>query len=141
VRGTAIASVMQVNSFGAAVDRDLLQYNHEDATLLTVITANAAGLEAVIGEEVTPLTFAPDEVMVLSGSVLTEMTGGEILPLYHQVRNHHILERKSIMYFVSPDTDGPIEPFVVNDYNRGTDIRERVINNPQTFGLSEDFVS
>jgi len=135
------ASVLQVNSFGAAVDRDLLQHSHEDATLLTVITANAAGLEAVIGEEVRPLTFAPDEVMVLPGSVLTEMTGGEIPPVYHQVRNHRILERKSIMYFVSPDADGPIEPFVVNDYNRGTDIRESVINNPQTFGLPEDFVS
>jgi isopenicillin N synthase-like dioxygenase len=135
------ASVMQVNSFGAAVDRDLLQYSHEDATLLTVITANAAGLEAVFGEEVRPLTFAPGEVMVLPGSVLTEMTGGEILPLYHQVRNHHILDRKSIMYFVSPDADGPIEPYVVNDYNRDTDIQKRVKDNPQTFGLSEDFVA
>jgi hypothetical protein len=45
------------------------------------------------------------------------------------------------MYFVSPEATQAIEPFVVNDSNRSTDIRERVISNPQTFGLSENFVS
>lgn len=135
------ASVLQVNSFGAPTDEELFQQPHEDAVLLTVISASAPGLEEVIGDTSKPLVFAPDEVLVMPGSVLTEMTGGEIPPLYHLARNHRVLDRKSIMYFVSPDTAKAIEPFVVNDYNRSMDIRDRVLNNPQTFGLSEDFVS
>jgi isopenicillin N synthase-like dioxygenase len=133
--------VLQVNSFGVPTDQELFQQPHEDAVLLTVISASAPGLEEVIGDTSKPLVFEPDEVLVMPGSVLTEMTGGEIPPLYHLARNHKVLDRKSIMYFVSPDTENAIEPFVVNDYNRSMDIRDRVLNNPQTFGLSEDFVS
>lgn len=135
------ASVLQVNSFGAPTEEELLQQPHEDAVLLTVISTSAPGLEEVIGDISKPLEFAPDEVLVMPGSVLTEMTGGEIPPLYHLARNHGVVDRKSIMYFVSPDTANFIEPFVVNDYNRSMDIRDRVLNKPQTFGLSEDFVS
>jgi isopenicillin N synthase-like dioxygenase len=134
------ASVMQINSFGVASDQELLQQPHEDAVFLTVISTSAEGLEAVHGDISEPLKFASDEVLVMPGSVMTLMTGGEIPPLYHQARNHGILDRMSIMYFVSPDTTSAIEPFVVNDSNRMTDIRDLVIKNPQTFGLSEDFV-
>lgn len=135
------ASVLQINSFGRPTDDELLQQPHEDAVLLTVISTNAPGLEAVFDGVAKPLVFAPDEVLVMPGSVLTLMTGGAVKPFYHQARNHAILDRKSVMYFVSPDTANAIEPFVVNDYNRSVDIREVVISNPQTFGLSEDFVS
>jgi hypothetical protein len=39
------------------------------------------------------------------------------------------------------NTTSPIEPFIVNDYNRGTDIQKMILDNPQDyFGLSEDFV-
>jgi len=74
-------------------------------------------------------------------SLMTVMTGGEIQPLYHLVRNHRNVDRKSVMYFVSPDADREIEPFVVNDYNRTTNIQELVLNNPEAyFGLAKDFV-
>ncbi len=134
-------SVLQVNSFSERSDAELLQQPHEDAVFLTVIWTSAEGLEAVRGEGLRPLTFAPDEVAIMPGSVMTTMTGGEFEPLYHLARNHGILDRKSIMYFVSPDTTSPIEPFIVNDYNRGTDIQKMILDNPQDyFGLSEDFV-
>lgn len=135
------ASFMQVNSFALPTDSELLQQCHEDATFLTVIWASAEGLEGVLDSGLRPFTFAPDEVLVMPGSVMTQMTGGEIKPLYHQARNHGHLGRKSVMYFVSPDAQGPIEPFVANDYNSGADIRSLVISNPQIFGLSEDFVT
>jgi isopenicillin N synthase-like dioxygenase len=135
------ASVLQINSFAERSDAELLQQSHEDAVFLTVIWTSAVGLEAVRGEELRPLNFGPDEVAVMPGGVMTMMTGGEIEPLFHLARNHRILDRKSIMYFVSPDASGPIEPFTVNDFNRGTDIQKLVLNNPQDyFGLTEDFV-
>lgn len=135
------ASVLQVNSFGKPSEEELLQQQHEDAILLTVIWASAPGLEVVAGGGLRPLTFAPDEVVVMPASLMTVMTGGEIQPLYHLVRNHRNVDRKSVMYFVSPDADREIEPFVVNDYNRTTNIRELVLNNPEAyFGLAKDFV-
>lgn len=135
------ASVLQVNSFGQLSEEELLQQRHEDAILLTVIWASAPGLEVVVDGEARPLTFAPDEVVVMPASVMTVMTGGEIQPLYHQVRNHRNVDRKSVMYFVSPNADREIEPFVVNDYNRTTNIQELVLNNPEAyFGLAKDFV-
>ncbi|MGH3415912.1 MAG: 2OG-Fe(II) oxygenase family protein, partial [Actinocrinis sp.] len=136
------ASVLQINSFAEPTDAPLLQQPHEDAVFLTVIWTSAPGLEAVLGEQPRAMDFAPDEVAVMPGSVLTAMTGGEVRPLFHQARNHHILERKSIMYFVSPDAEFAVEPFVTNEFNEGTDIRELVVSNPQNyFGLSEDFVT
>jgi isopenicillin N synthase-like dioxygenase len=133
-------SVLQINSFATPTEDELLQQAHEDAVFLTVIWTSAEGLEGVRDGELLPFTFAPDEVLVMPGSVMTAMTGGEIPPFHHQVRNHRTLGRKSVMYFVSPDPSWAIEPFVANESNRGTDIRQLVIGNPQTFGLAEDFV-
>lgn len=133
-------SVLQVNSFATPTQDELLQQPHEDAVFLTVIWTSAPGLEGVRGDALVPFTFAPDEVMVMPGSLMTVMTGGEIPPYYHQVRNLAAADRKSVMYFVSPDPTWAIEPFLVNDTNRDADIRRLVIANPQTFGLAEDFV-
>jgi isopenicillin N synthase-like dioxygenase len=141
------ASLLQINSFVQPVDTALYQYSHEDADLLTVIWASAPGLEGMAGEDDdekngVPFNFPPDEVLIMPGSLLTAMTGGAVPPFYHQVRNHNIRERKSIMYFVSPEAAEPIEPFVRNDFNAELDIQQLVVDNPGTyFGLSQDFVS
>lgn len=135
------ASVLQINSYAELCDEELLQQPHEDADFLTVIWASAPGLELVVDGVARPMDFPADEVAIMPGSVLTAMSGGEIRPQDHLVRNHRTVGRKSIMYFVSPDVDSPIEPFVVNDYNRSMDIRRLVVDNPQNhFGLTADFV-
>ena len=133
-------SVLQVNSFGTPTDDELLQQPHEDAVFLTVIWTSAPGLEGVRDGRVQPFAFGPDQVMVMPGSLMTVMTGGEIPPYFHQVRNLGTVGRKSVMYFASPDPSWAIEPFVANATNRDADIRQLVIANPQTFGLAEDFV-
>lgn len=136
------ASVLQINSYAEPSDEEFLQQAHEDADFLTVIWASAPGLELVVGGEPLPMDFPPDEVAVMPGSVMTAMTGGEIQPLDHLVRNTRSVGRKSIMYFVSPDVEAPIKPYLVNDYNRSLDIRQLVVDNPQShFGLTADFVS
>ncbi len=136
------ASVLQINSFAEPSQEELLQQPHEDGVFLTVIWTSAPGLEAVLGDGLREMYFPPGQVAVMPGGVMTAMTGGEIQPLFHQARNHRILERKSIMYFVSPDADSDITPFVTNEFNRDLDIRQLVVGNPQSyFGLSEDFVT
>jgi isopenicillin N synthase-like dioxygenase len=136
------ASVLQINSYAELSDDELLQQPHEDADFLTVIWGSEPGLELVIGGAAQPLDLPADEVAVMPGSVLTAMTGGEIPPQDHLVRNHRTVGRKSIMYFVSPDVDSPIKPFVMNDYNLSMDIRQLVVENPQTrFGLTSDFLA
>jgi isopenicillin N synthase-like dioxygenase len=137
------ASFIQVNSFPEEPEHELLQETHEDAVFATVIWASADGLELLLDDDrIVPVTFKPNELLVMPGSVLTDMTGGQIQPLYHRARNHGHADRKSIMYFASPEVSKPIAPFVVTDYNREMDIRERVIKNPQNFfGLSADFIT
>jgi len=138
------ASVLQINSFVKPVDREFYQFAHEDADLLTVIWASHPGLEGVFeGGRVERYDFTtPGEVLVMPGSLLTAMTDDKIDPFYHQVKNYNTPDRKSIMYFVSPEATGPIEPFDKNCKHSAEDIQRLVIENPQMhFGLSEDFVS
>jgi isopenicillin N synthase-like dioxygenase len=134
------ASVLQVNSFTEKSEEELLQQPHEDAVMLTAIWTSAPGLEAVREEGAWPITFKPNELLIMPGGILTTMTGGEIQPFYHQLRNHSISGRKSLMYFVSPDAERPIEPYVRNDVNRDVDVQALVVENPQTFGLAEQFI-
>ncbi|HEU5332363.1 MAG TPA: 2OG-Fe(II) oxygenase family protein [Actinocrinis sp.] len=138
------ASVLQINSFVKPVDREYYQFAHEDADLLTVIWASHPGLEGVFdeGERIEKYAFdGPGEVLIMPGSLLTAMTDNAIKPFYHQVRNYNTPDRKSIMYFVSPEATNPIEPFVAGEHT-AEDIQRLVIENPQMhFGLSEDFVS
>lgn len=136
------ASVLQINSFGRPSSRDLLQTSHEDGVLATVIWTSAPGLEALVQHEVVPLTPTKHEVLVMPGGILELMTGGEIGALYHQARNLGLesLDRTSIMFFSCPDFDkGPIEPYVVNDVNRNTDIAEYIQSATDVFGLPPNF--
>ncbi|MEU7769557.1 2OG-Fe(II) oxygenase family protein [Nocardia sp. NPDC049190] len=134
------ASHLQLNSFGTPARRELLQTRHEDAVLMTVIWTSAPGLECEVDGVMHPVHFAPDEVRVMAGSIMTVMTEGEIQPCYHLARNTGNADRKSVMYFVNPDVDRPVMPFTGND--AGTGIRDIVMGNPNShFGLSDDFVS
>jgi hypothetical protein len=134
------ASVVQINSFGMDTAEDLLVHPHEDGVLFTVIWASTEGLEGVFEDGPRAFKLAPNEALIMPGSVLTHMTGGQIRPFFHQARNFGHKDRKSFMFFVCPDTDDAIHPFVVNDENRDCDIRSLVINNPQMFGLAGDFL-
>jgi len=111
------ASHLQVNSFGTPSSRELLQTRHEDAVFMTVIWTSAPGLECECGRQNASVHFAPNHVMVMAGSIMNLMTGGEIQPCYHLARNTRDKSRKSIMYFVNPDVDKPLYPFLENDLN------------------------
>lgn len=73
----------------------------------------------------------------MPGSVLTDLTGGKIAPLYHRVRNHRLAGRLSLMYFVNPEVAEPLYPWVGSAEELRTDLRERVMSRPAMFGLPD----
>jgi isopenicillin N synthase-like dioxygenase len=129
------ASYIEVNWYLDDSSRDLLQYRHEDGHFLTLVTADGPGLEIELDGAMVPVEFAPDEVLVMPGSLLTAMTGGRIPPLYHQVRNHHLPARCAILFLLNPPFDEKIEPFVRNDQNKNFDIAALAQTNGKEFGL------
>jgi isopenicillin N synthase-like dioxygenase len=130
------ASYLQINyCLPAPPERDLLQDKHEDGHMVTVLHATAPGLEAYINDEATPVLPASNEVLIMPGSVLTALTGGKVAPLYHQVRNHGLDDRQSLMYFVNPEIKAPLYAWVESGDGARADIREHVQNAPTAFGL------
>jgi isopenicillin N synthase-like dioxygenase len=130
------ASYLQINyCLPAPAERDLLQDKHEDGHMVTVLHATAPGLEIYVNDDVKPMLPDHDEIVIMPGSVLTALSGGKIEPLYHQVRNHGLDDRQSIMYFVNPEIDEPLFGWIDAPDGERADIREHVQNAPSMFGL------
>jgi isopenicillin N synthase-like dioxygenase len=130
------ATYMQLNYYEPARHaRELLQDPHEDGHLVTLVTSNAPGLEIEIDGEFVPANVTPDEFVVMPGSLLSLMTGYRIKPGYHQVRNSRRADpRCSMMFFVSPEIDEPVAPWIENESNCGVDIVARANAAPSQFG-------
>ncbi|MEV7013767.1 2OG-Fe(II) oxygenase family protein [Streptosporangium sp. NPDC051022] len=130
------ASYLQVNNYTHADgERDLLQDRHEDGHLVTVIHTTAPGLEIWPGEECLPVEMAPDEVVLMPGSVFADLSGGRVGALDHQVRNLGLERRMSLMYFVNPELTEPLYPWVQADGEPLVDLRDKIRSHPATFGL------
>lgn len=130
------ASYLQMNyCLPAPAERDLLQDKHEDGHMVTVLHATAPGLEIYAGDNVKPMLPDADEIVIMPGSVLTALSGGKIPPLYHQVRNHGLDDRQSLMYFVNPEVEAPLFSWIDAPDGTRADIREHVQNAPTMFGL------
>jgi isopenicillin N synthase-like dioxygenase len=137
---TAFGSHLQLNYYNPPQhDRDLLMDCHEDGLLFTILHSNASGLEIRAPDgSFNPVTTAPGEVFVMAGDIAMLLSGGEIQPLYHRVRNlPEVPKRISLMYFANPDAsyDRRLKPWRETEVNRDVDIMRRVIENPLKFGL------
>jgi isopenicillin N synthase-like dioxygenase len=122
VLDTGPASYVEINSYGQPTDRDFLQTRHEDGHLITLVVPNKRGLEVEIDGEMCPEQAGPGEVLIMPGSLLTSMTGGEIPPLYHRVRNFRDPGRLTVLFFVNTPFHGQVGPYVLNDTNAGVDM-------------------
>lgn len=131
------SSYIEINSYIEAPDRELLQDRHEDGHLLTILNATGPGLEVEVSEHMEPVGFTSSDLVLMPGSLLTDLTGGWIPPLFHQVRNHGLAERQSILFLVNPSTGAPLAPFRVTEENAGVDIAERARINGHAFGLPD----
>jgi len=131
------SSYIEINYYLPTAHRHLLQDRHEDGHLLTLLVTDGAGLEVECDGVMTPVGLGANQLLIMPGSLLTALTGGLTPPLYHQVRNQHLAQRISMMYFVNPQADERINPYVQNDGNRELDIAALARANPLVFGLPE----
>jgi isopenicillin N synthase-like dioxygenase len=130
------ASYLQLNNYAVAdSDRDLLQDKHEDGHLITVIHTTAPGLELWLDGEARPMQTASDEVILMPGSVFSDLTGGRVPALYHQVRNLRLANRTALMYFVNPELTEPVHAWSTEPGTTPVDLREKIRSNPAMFGL------
>jgi isopenicillin N synthase-like dioxygenase len=131
------ASYIQVNYYEPAQHRrDMLQDGHEDGHLITLVTANTPGLEIQVDGRYVPIDIAPDEMLIMPGSLLTLMTGGAIPPLFHQVKNSRRKDpRYSMMFFVNPEGNQVLEPWIRNETNKDADVIAEANALPLKFGL------
>jgi isopenicillin N synthase-like dioxygenase len=137
---TAFGSHLQLNYYNPTKhQRDFLMDCHEDGLLFTILHSNASGLEIRAPDgSFTPVTTEPGEVFIMPGDIAMLLSGGEIQPLYHRVRNMpEVQARISLMYFSNPNAsyDRKIMPWRETEVNRDVDIMRRVIENPLKFGL------
>lgn len=130
-------SWLQTNYYEPASHaRELLQDPHEDMHLITLVCADAPGLEIEVDGEFVPAELGADELLLMPGSILTLMTGGRVKPLYHQVRNNHRnAPRSSLMFFVNPEVDQVLQPWIAAPINAGIDIVAHATAGPSNFGL------
>jgi isopenicillin N synthase-like dioxygenase len=131
------ATHIQLNFYEPARHRrDLLQDPHEDGHLVTLVSTNAPGLEIEVDGKFVPADIGENEILLMPGSLLSLMTGYRVKPGYHQVRNTRRTDpRSSLLYFVNPEIDQQLAPWIANESNAGIDIIERANSAPKKFGL------
>lgn len=113
----------------------LVNAQHEDGHLLTFAHATGPGLEVKVADAFVPIARPPKCVVLMPGSALTLLTGGQIAPLYHQVRAHFSEHpRLSLMFFADLDPS-VCQPWRLGACNEGVDIGEHVLANSPRFGV------
>jgi isopenicillin N synthase-like dioxygenase len=111
-------------------NRDILTDAHEDGLYLTLLFADAPGLEVRTPDGAwVPVQPRPGELIAMPGEILSLLT-------WHRVRNHpEVGRRYAMMYFANPNPALGFRPWVANGTNEGIDIIQRAITNPTRFGL------
>lgn len=116
---TKNSSWIQINYYqqlvAKSVNRNLMQGKHEDGHLVTIWSSQDDGMEFFPdGEngEPTPVKLNYDHVLVMPGDLLTKITGGDIKPMFHQVKCiDSVYTRLAVMYFANPDPSKKFYPY------------------------------
>jgi isopenicillin N synthase-like dioxygenase len=134
-----LSSILQLNySRPSEAVAEYINELHEDGCLLTITSVTGPGLELECRDgSFIPLAPSGEEILIMSGEILSLLSGGAIRPAFHRVRpTRSSAERMSLLFFADLHPK-QCEPWVVNDTNAGIDIGERVLKNATRFGLSE----
>lgn len=137
-------SYLQMNFYRPAMhkseDRDTVMDPHEDGHILTILKPTKPGLMVSPGELVEMPTsqnpigvfeydrnlqavdVAEDEAIIIPSSPTFYLTGGLVKPLFHGVANKGDDIRQSLMFFVNPTRNIPIEPWIRSKYNENVNI-------------------
>ena len=131
-------SWLQMNwSRPAVAQRDFIQDAHEDGHLVTLLMADAEGLE-VLHKVDGWISVLPDpsKLVCFAGECGSFLSGDAVFPMMHRVRaRRDVASRLSVAYFVNPDLDQTLDPWVPNERNRGVDLLLWGQQNPARFGL------
>lgn len=104
IRNNSYLQLCIYEEFHQLDDRNYMQDRHEDGHLITLIKPTRDGLVIFPNDIETPVHLADDEIIIISGSLLTLLSDGQIPAMYHAVSNPKIpLARKSMVYFAIPD--------------------------------------
>lgn len=132
------ASHLQFNRYEPRTQtREILTDAHEDGLYLTLLFADAPGLEVLtpVGKWV-PIRPRPGQIVAMPGEIFSLLCGYRVQPLLHRVRNHPEVERRfAMMYFANPNPVRDFRPWLRNGSNEGVDIIQRAIQNPTRYGL------
>ncbi|MEM5583396.1 2OG-Fe(II) oxygenase family protein [Roseibium sp. AS2] len=130
-------SYLQVNYYRPSAEtRDFLQDHHEDGHLLTVVKALEPGLEIRPDDRFEPVVLERNEILLMPGSLLSIMTGGEIPALWHRVRNTNAQQnRASMMFFVNPCLKEAPAPWKSGPSGQDTDLAAACVERSVAFGL------
>ena len=113
-------------------DREYLQDRHEDGHLITFVKASRDGLVIFPNGERQRVKLADDEIIVFTGSLLTELSDGKIPYMDHAVLNPVVhVERASIVYFVIPELKRKYTSFIER---RNLDLEKIANENHESFG-------
>lgn len=132
------ASHLQFNRYQpASQGRELLTDAHEDGLYLTLLFADAPGLEVLAPDDRwLPVQPRPGELIAMPGEIFSLLCGYRVRPLVHRVRRHPEVQRRfAMMYFANPNPSAGFRPWIENETNRGVDIIRRSIVNPTRYGL------
>ncbi|MGD9510368.1 MAG: 2OG-Fe(II) oxygenase family protein, partial [Geminicoccaceae bacterium] len=132
------ASHLQFNRYEPSnAGRELLTDAHEDGLYLTLLFADAPGLEVLSpAGRWLPLQPRPGELIAMPGEIFSLLCGYRVRPLLHRVRRHPDVRRRfAMMYFANPNPSASFRPWIENETNRGIDIIQRAIVNPTRYGL------
>ncbi len=131
-------SWLQLNwSRPATATREFIQDAHEDGHLITFLLADAAGLEIldpIAGW--TPVWPTSSQLLVFAGECSALLVDGAVVPMMHRVRARaEVATRLSVAYFVNPDLDQTLDPWIAGPRNAGVDLLRWGQQNPARFGL------
>ena len=131
-------SWLQLNwSKPSSAGREFIQDAHEDGHLITILFADAPALEILDPNEGwIPVWPTTEKVITFAGECSALMVDGAVVPMMHRVRARpDVVDRLSVAYFVNPDLDQQLDPWVPGPRNLGVDLLRWGQTNPARFGL------
>ena len=131
-------SWLQLNwSRPSTATREFIQDAHEDGHLITMLLADAPGLEILDPtHDWTPVWPTTESVLVFAGECSALLVDGQVIPMMHRVRARpEVSTRLSVAYFVNPDLDQTLDPWIRGARNLGVDLLRWGQQNPARFGL------
>lgn len=125
-----LASYVQLCVYGvqeANIERRFAQDPHEDGHMLSFIKPTREGLVLVKGASLEPVRLLENEIAILAGSLLTELSDHAIPAAYHAVLTpQRPVSRSSLIYFANPDPEQVLTSFFRRqsiDLNSATNAR------------------